>query len=232
MFRHLTSFGYQRTAGQAIGFYLFYLASGILLIWATNYTVGLATSAFGPTSTTNRVSTSRGVSTLSTPNGATTVNLPGLSVESAPDGATNVHMPGLSVETAADGSTNVGMPGMSVKAAADGTTSVSVGGIKTTTAPDGSTTVGPDWGMFGLQRSSQRKTMFGIILTAALALLVLRAKRQLGRVGYLIVTLVSLAGALMGGLLIGLMFVAFLTTQPDAGNVDSLPEQIEADAAA
>ncbi len=54
-------------------------------------------------------------------------------------------------------------------------------------------------------------------LTALLSLLVLRAKGHLHDVGYLLVTMLGMAGALAGGgLIVGLMFVAFLTTQPAA----------------
>jgi hypothetical protein len=228
MFRHLTSLGYQRTAGQAFGFYLFYLFAGILLIWATSYVVGFVPNPFvpPPTAPTSRASTSHGRSA-----GSTNVNLPGMAVETGNDGSTNVNMPGLSVQTAPDGSSSVSMPGMSVETAPDGTTSVSTGGIKTTTAPDGTKTVGPDWSIFGFRRGVPLKTTLGLIITAALALLVLRAKRQLANVGYVFVALVSVAGALVGGLLFGLIFVAFLTTQPTAGTADAFADQIPVGAA-
>jgi hypothetical protein len=168
---------------------------------------------------------------VTTSDDGTNVNMPGLSVQTGNDGATNVNMPGLSVETGADGSTNVNMPGMSVQTAADGTTNVSMGGVKTTTAPDGSKTVEPDWNMFSFRRGPGLKTMLGIVICAVMSLMVLRVKRQLGQVGYLFVALVSVAGAVMGGLLIGLIFVAFLTTQPTAGLVDGLADQVPAGAA-
>lgn len=228
MFRHLTSFGYQRTAGQAFGFYLFYLFAGILLIWSTTYLIGFIPNPFAPAPavTTSSTSSSHGKS-----NGSTNVNLPGMAVETGNDGSTNVNMPGLSVQTLPDGSTSVNMPGMSVETAADGTTSVSTGGVKTTTAPDGTKTVSPDWGMFSVRRVFPIKTTLGLIITAALALLVLRAKRQHANVGYLFVALISLAGTFMGGLLIGLIFVAFLTTQPDRTFADGSLDQLPAGAA-
>jgi len=237
MFRHLTSFGYQRTAGQAFGFYLFYLVSGILLIWSTSYAAGFVPNPFAPAPTTtthpavstSRVSTSHSGRVVTTSNGGTNVSLPGMSVATGNDGSTNVDMPGLSVQTGADGSTSVNMPGMSVETAPDGTTSVSTGGIKTITAPDGTKTVEPDWSMFGARRGPGLKTILGMIICAAMSLLVLRAKRQLHQVGYLFVALVSVAGALMGGLLIGLIFVAFLTTQLAAASVDAFTDQVPVD---
>ena len=85
--------------------------------------------------------------------------------------------------------------------------------------------------MFSVRHAFPIKTTLGLIITAALALLVLRAKGQLANVGYLFIALVSLAGTFMGGLLIGLIFVAFLTSQPDHTFADSPTDQIPAGAA-
>ena len=57
-----------------------------------------------------------------------------------------------------------------------------------------------------------------------LALVVLHAKGQLGNFVYLFVAVLSAAGAAVAGLLLGLVFVAFLTTRPAVGQ----PEPAEA----
>ena len=65
---------------------------------------------------------------------------------------------------------------------------------------------------------------FAIGICPVLALVVLHAKGQLGNFVYLFVAVLSVAGAAVAGLLLGLVFVAFLTTRPAVGQ----PEPAEA----
>ena len=74
-----------------------------------------------------------------------------------------------------------------------------------------STSVG---GTFGFDAGLGFGSVLAVVMTAVLSLLVLRAKGLFGHVGYLLVGLLSLAGAVAGGLILGLIFVAFLTTRP------------------
>ena len=73
-------------------------------------------------------------------------------------------------------------------------------------------------GMNSYEQGLQFGTVLGITLTAVLSLLVLKAKGLLRHVGYLLVGLLSVAGAAAGGLLLSLIFVAFLTTRHSAGD--------------
>jgi hypothetical protein len=72
-------------------------------------------------------------------------------------------------------------------------------------------------GISGFDQGLQFGTALGMILTAVLAFLVLKSKGLLTHIGYLLVGLLSVAGAAAGGLLLSLIFVAFLTTRHTAG---------------
>lgn len=72
-------------------------------------------------------------------------------------------------------------------------------------------------GISGYEQGLQFGTALGMMLTALLAFLVLKAKGLLRHAGYLLVGLLSVAGAAAGGLLLSLIFVAFLTTRHAAG---------------
>ena len=124
MFRRLTDFGYQRTLGQAVGFYLVYFFAGIIVS-------GLISGAIAPFA---------GVSGF--------------------------------------------QEGLAFGA--------KVGGI------------------------------FAVLLTLTLSFAILRAKGLLGHIGYLIVGLVGTASAVFLGMLLGLVFVAFLTTRPASTSMDAI----------
>jgi hypothetical protein len=68
-------------------------------------------------------------------------------------------------------------------------------------------------------------TVGAIIMSPTLSLLVLRAKGQLGHIGFLLAALLSGVGAAFGGLILGLAFVAFLTTRPSRLTGYALPAQ-------
>ena len=72
-------------------------------------------------------------------------------------------------------------------------------------------------GMSSFEQGLQFGTVLGIALTAVLSFLVLKGKSLLRHVGYLVVGLLSVASAAAGGLLLSLIFVAFLTTRHAAG---------------
>ena len=57
-------------------------------------------------------------------------------------------------------------------------------------------------------------TIFAIIACPVLSFAVLVKKGLLGHVGYVLVAVLSVAGAAVAGLIVGLIFVAFLTTRP------------------
>jgi hypothetical protein len=66
-------------------------------------------------------------------------------------------------------------------------------------------------------------TVMAIVVTPLMAFGVLYAKGLLRHIGFLLVAVLSVAGAAIGGLILGLLFVAFLTTRPAA----SSPEPVE-----
>ena len=65
---------------------------------------------------------------------------------------------------------------------------------------------------------------FAIGICPVMAFVILGAKGLLGHLGYVAVAVLSVVGAAVGGLLLGLIFVAFLTTRPAARR----PEPVEA----
>ena len=76
---------------------------------------------------------------------------------------------------------------------------------------------------FGFESGLALGTAVAIGICPVLAFVILGAKRQLRHVGYVLVAVLSVAGAAVGGLLLGLVFVAFLTTRPAV----RLPEPAE-----
>lgn len=56
--------------------------------------------------------------------------------------------------------------------------------------------------------------VLALVACPALSFVVLFKKGLFRHVGYLLVAVLSVAGAALGGLLLGLIFVAFLTTRP------------------
>ena len=57
-------------------------------------------------------------------------------------------------------------------------------------------------------------TIFAVVACPALSFAILFKKGLLGHVGYVLVAVLSVAGAAVAGLILGLIFVAFLTTRP------------------
>ncbi len=74
-------------------------------------------------------------------------------------------------------------------------------------------------------------TVGAVIISPVLSLLVLREKGQLGHIGLLLLALLSGVGAAVGGLLLGLLVVAFLTTRPSRLSEYVLPAQARQHAA-
>lgn len=72
---------------------------------------------------------------------------------------------------------------------------------------------------------------FAIFFTAVLSFAILRAKGQLKNMLYLFVGLLSVAVGWLGGLLFGLMLVAFLTTRPINPEIDAMAHPMEGVAA-
>jgi hypothetical protein len=83
----------------------------------------------------------------------------------------------------------------------------------------------------GMQAGLKVGMIFAIFLSAVLSFAILRAKGQLRNVVYLLVGLLSVGAAWLGGLLFGLIFVAFLTTRPASPEIDALARPIEGVAA-
>lgn len=83
----------------------------------------------------------------------------------------------------------------------------------------------------GMQVGLKVGTIFAVFLTAVLSFAILRAKGQLKNVLYLLVGLLSVGAAWLGGLLFGLVFVAFLTTRPASPEIDATARPIEGVAA-
>ena len=83
----------------------------------------------------------------------------------------------------------------------------------------------------GMQVGLKVGTYFAILLTAVLSFAVLRAKGQLRNVPHLLVGLLSVGAGWLGGLLFGLIFVAFLTTRPANPEIDATARPIEGVAA-
>ena len=77
---------------------------------------------------------------------------------------------------------------------------------------------------FGFESGLTLGTFVAIGICPVLSFFILRAKGLLRHVGFLLVALLSVAGAAVGGLLLGLIFVAFLSNRPSAGS----PEPVEA----
>jgi hypothetical protein len=83
----------------------------------------------------------------------------------------------------------------------------------------------------GMQVGLKVGMVFAIFLSAVLSFAILRAKGQLRNVLYLLVGLLSVGVAWLGGLLFGLLFVAFLTTRPVNPKIDAPARPIEGVAA-
>ena len=83
----------------------------------------------------------------------------------------------------------------------------------------------------GMQVGIKVGTVFAVILTATLTFLILRAKGQFRNVLYLLVGLLSVGAAWLGGLLLGLIFVAFLTTRAADPAIDATARPVEGIAA-
>jgi hypothetical protein len=79
----------------------------------------------------------------------------------------------------------------------------------------------------GVQVGLTVGSVFAVLFTAALSFVVLRAKGLLGHVGYLLVGLVGVAGAVVAGMLLGLVFAAFLTTRPVSTSIDAVARPID-----
>ncbi len=78
---------------------------------------------------------------------------------------------------------------------------------------------------FGFEGGLTLGTVGAVIVSPIMALLVLRAKGLFGHIGFLLVALLSGVSAAFGGLLLGLIFVAFLTTRPSQSAGFALPER-------
>jgi hypothetical protein len=77
---------------------------------------------------------------------------------------------------------------------------------------------------FGFDGGLTLGATVAIGICPVLVFMILRAKGLLGHLGFLLVGVLSVAGAIVGGLLLGLVFVAFLTTRPAVRR----PEMVEA----
>jgi hypothetical protein len=64
--------------------------------------------------------------------------------------------------------------------------------------------------------------VMAMVVCPLLSFAILFAKGQMRHIGFLLVAVLSLAGAAFGGLIIGLLFVAFLTTRPSASSTASV----------
>jgi hypothetical protein len=69
--------------------------------------------------------------------------------------------------------------------------------------------------------------VFAILLSGALAFMILRAKGLFRDAITLIAAALSLVGAAGLGLLLGLLFVAFLTTRPSSREIDAVAHPVE-----
>jgi hypothetical protein len=76
---------------------------------------------------------------------------------------------------------------------------------------------------FGFERGLMLGSFVAIGICPVITFAILRAKGLLRHVGYLFVAVLSVAGAAAGGLILGLIFVAFLTTR----RAVSFPEPAE-----
>ena len=72
---------------------------------------------------------------------------------------------------------------------------------------------GPLTGNSGFEGGLLVGTIFAIVACPVLSFAILYKKGLLRHVGFLLVALLSVAGAAAGGLLLGLIFVAFLSTR-------------------
>ena len=81
----------------------------------------------------------------------------------------------------------------------------------------------PLTGMPGFEGGMLVGTIFAIVACPVLSFAILYKKGLLRHVGYLLVALLSVAGAAVAGLLLGLVFVAFLSTR----RAVSSPEPVE-----
>ena len=73
---------------------------------------------------------------------------------------------------------------------------------------------GPLTGNSGFEGGMLVGTVFAVVACPVLSFAILFKKGLLRHIGYVLVALLSVAGAAAGGLLLGLIFVAFLTTRP------------------
>ena len=84
---------------------------------------------------------------------------------------------------------------------------------------------------FGFEGGLTLGTIGAVIISPVLALLVLRAKGLLGNIGFLVLALLSGGAAAVGGLILGLIVAAFLTTRPSHLSGYVLPERARQSAA-
>ena len=84
---------------------------------------------------------------------------------------------------------------------------------------------------FGFDGGLTLGTIGAVIISPVLSLLVMRAKGLLGHIGFLLLAVLSGGAAAIGGLILGLMFVAFLTTRPSQSSGFVLPERARQSAA-
>jgi hypothetical protein len=79
----------------------------------------------------------------------------------------------------------------------------------------------------GMQVGLTVGTVFATIFSGLLSFLILRAKGQFRNVLYLLVGLLSIGAGWLGGLLFGLIFVAFLTTRAADPAIDATARPVE-----
>ncbi|MCC7370742.1 MAG: hypothetical protein IT306_20140 [Chloroflexi bacterium] len=75
-------------------------------------------------------------------------------------------------------------------------------------------------GVYGFEQGLTFGAVLAVVGSTLLSLVVLRAKGLLRHAGYLLVALLAGASATLGGLILGLIFVAFLTTRPSATTLE------------
>jgi hypothetical protein len=74
----------------------------------------------------------------------------------------------------------------------------------------------------GLAFGAKVGGIFAVLLTLTLSFAILWAKGLLGHIGYLLVALLGTASAVLLGMLLGLVFVAFLTTRPASTSIGAI----------
>lgn len=211
MFRHLFDFRRQRTTVEALGFYLFHLVVGAILVLATAALAGTVTDGPSPAP----------LAVTRPTEGATTVSDGRTTIVASADGTTTVTVgdgarSDAEVVIAADGSASVkSRSGSPIVSNSGDSTSVTVDGVRIVVSADGSTSVhSPSVGPNSVR--DLVGVAVAVLFAATVSLLVLRGKGHLGDVGYLLVVAASLVAAAIGGLALGLPFAAFLSTRPAA----------------